>query len=75
MPSITQDLYEEITNELKSLKTGKDEDQLINNILLKMIHCLNSDVYNNIIDINDLNNVEVVNKYRQSVTNSENVDF
>ena len=75
MPTITQDLYEEITNELRNLKTDKEEDQIINNILLKKIHCLGYGVYNNIIDINFLNNVEVIKQYRQSVMNSENADF
>ena len=29
MPTITQDLYEEITHELRNLKTDKDIDQVI----------------------------------------------
>ena len=29
MPTIKQGLYEEITNELRNLKTDKDEDQVI----------------------------------------------
>ena len=35
MPNIIQDLYEEITNEVRSLKTDKDEDQVIINNLIK----------------------------------------
>ena len=31
MPTVIQDLYEEITNKLGILKTDKDQDQDINN--------------------------------------------
>ena len=39
MPTTIQGLYEETTNELKKLKTDKDEDQVIVNNLSKVIHC------------------------------------
>ena len=39
-------------------------------ILLKMAHCLSYDVYNNNIDMDFLNKVEVIKQYRQSVINS-----
>ena len=48
---ILTDLYEEKTNELGKLKIDKDEDQVIINELLKMIHCLCCDVYNNKSDM------------------------
>ena len=51
MPTLIQDLYEEITNEIKNLKTDKDENQVIIITLLKMILCLNYDVYINNIDM------------------------
>ena len=35
MSTIGQDLYEEITHDLKNLKTDKDEDQVIIKNLLK----------------------------------------
>ena len=54
---IIQELYEDITKELGKLKTDKDKDQVINNNLLKMIHCLSYDVYNNNIDVNFLSKV------------------
>ena len=58
------------------MKTDKDNDQVFMNELLKMICCLNFDVYNNNnIDIDFLNKVEVNKEYRQNVMNSENVDF
>ena len=44
MPTIIQGLYEETANELKNLKTDKDEVQDNINNLLKMIHCLSYDV-------------------------------
>ena len=56
MLTVIQDLYEELINELKILKTDKNEDQVIINNLLKMIHCLSYDVYNN-IDMDFLNKV------------------
>ena len=40
-----------------------------------MIHCLNYDVHNKIIDMNFLNKVEVKKQFRQSVMSSENVCF
>ena len=51
MPTIIQDLYEKITNELKNLKTDKDEDQVNINNLIKMFHCLSYGVNNNNIDM------------------------
>ena len=75
MPAIIQDLYEEITHDLRNLKSSKDEDQVIVDNLLKMIHCLSYDVYNNNIDMDFSNKVEVIKQYRQSVINSGNKDF
>ena len=40
-----------------------------------MIHCLSYDVYNNDIDMDFLNKVEVIKQNRQSVRISENVEF
>ena len=45
MPTIIRDLYEEITNELRNLKTDKDKDKVNINIFLKMIHCSSYNVY------------------------------
>ena len=60
MPTIIQDLYGEITNELRDLKTDKIEDQILIKYLLKLIHCSIYDVYNNIIRMVFLNKDEVI---------------
>ena len=39
MPTILQDLYDEITNEMRNFETDKEKDQIIFNNSLKMIHC------------------------------------
>ena len=75
MPNIFHHFYEKTTNELRNLKTDKEEDQVIINNLFKMIHCSRYDVYNNNIDMDFLNKVEVIKQYRQSVMNSGNVDL
>ena len=75
MPTIIQDLYEEITNELRKLTTGKDDDQVINKNLLKKIHCLKYDVYINNIYVHFLNKVEIIKHYKQTVMNGENNNF
>ena len=75
MLTIIQVLYEEITHDLRILETDKDEDQVIIDNLLKRIHCLSYDVYNNNIDMDFLNKVVVIKQYRQSVINSGNKDF
>ena len=75
MSTIIQDLCEEITHDLRNLKSSKDEDQVVFDILLKMIHCLSYDVYNNNIDMDFLNKVEVSIQYRQSVINNGKKDF
>ena len=75
MPTIIQDLNEEITHDLGNLKTSKCEDQVIFNILLKMIHCLSYDIYNNNIDMDFSNKVEFIKQCRQSVIKSGNKDF
>ena len=75
MPSILQVLYKEITNDLKNSKTSKDEHQVIVNNLLKIIHCLIYDIYNNTIGMDLLNKVEVIKQYRKSVINRGNKDF
>ena len=56
------------------MKTSKDEDQVNNNNLLKIIHFLSYDVHDNTIDMDFLNKVEYIKQYRQTVMNSENVD-
>ena len=63
MPTIIQDLYEEIFHDLRNLKSIKDEDQDIVDNLLKMIHCLSYDVYNNNIDMDFLNKVQAIKQY------------
>ena len=47
MPTIIQNLYEEITKELGNFKTDKDEDQVVINVSFKTIHCLSYDPNNN----------------------------
>ena len=51
MPTIMQDLYEDLSNELGNLKTDKDEDQVIINDLSKIIHGLSYDVYIKILEM------------------------
>ena len=75
MPTIIQDIYEELTHELRTLKTYKDIDQVINYNLLKLSHCLSYDVFKIKNDMDYLDQVEVIKQYRQSVTISQNVDF
>ena len=75
MPTIIQDPFDEITHDLRKLETDKDENQVIIDNLLKMIHCLGYDVFNNIIDMDFLNKVKVVEQYRQSVINSGKKSF
>ena len=61
MSTIIQDIYEEITNELRNLKTSKDDDQVIIIILVKMIHCISYGVYNNNIDMDFFKKVKTLN--------------
>ena len=76
MSTILQDLYEKITDDLRILKTSKNEDRVVIEKLLEMVGCLSGDVYNiNNIDVDFLNKVEVIKQYRQTVMNSENVDI
>ena len=75
MPYLFQYLYEEIMNDLKNLKTDKEKDQVIVDYLIRMTNSLSCDVYNNNINMNFLNNVEVIKQYRQSVMYEHNVDF
>ena len=75
MSTIIHDLYKEITHDLRNLKPSKDEDQVVVDNLLKMIHCLSYDVYNNNIDMDFLNKVDVIKQYRQSVIKSGIKDF
>ena len=58
MPTIIQDLYGEITNGLRDLKTDKVKDQIIIKYLIKLIHCSIYDVYNKIIRVVFLNKDE-----------------
>ena len=57
------------------MKSSKDEEQVIFNNLLKMIHCLSYDVYNNDINMDFLSKVENIRQYRQSVINSGTKNF
>ena len=75
MPYLFQYLYEEIMNDLKNLKTDKEKDQIIIDNLIRMTNSLSCDVYNNNINMNFLNKVEVIKQYRQSVMYEHNVDF
>ena len=75
MPYLFQYLYEEIMNDLKNLKTDKEKDQVIIDNLMRMTNSLSCDVYNNNINMNFLNKVEVIKQYRQSVMYEYNVDF
>ena len=75
MPNILQKLYEENINEIGNLKTDKDRNQDFIDNLLKMFRCFSFDVYNNNIHMDVSNKVELLKQYRQSVMNSENVNF
>ena len=75
MPYLFQLLYEEIMDDLKNLETDKEKDLVIINNLIKMTKSLSYDVYNNNINLNFLNKVEVIKQYRQSVMYEDNVDF
>ena len=57
------------------MKTDKNKDQVIIIKLIKMIHCLFYDDFKNNIDMAFLNKVEFFKQYRQSVLNSEIIDF
>ena len=63
MGTIIKVLYGETTNEIGNLKTDKDKDQVIIKSLIKMIHCLSYDVYNNKTDMDVLNKVEAFKQY------------
>ena len=63
MSTIIQDLYEEIIQNLRNLKTNKEQDHAIINNLLKIVRCLSYDVYNNNIDMDFLNKVEIIKQY------------
>ena len=60
---------------MRTFKTDKDKDQDNIDKFLKMIRCLSYDAYSNIIDMDFLNKVEGNKQYRQSLMNSENVNF
>ena len=75
MPTKIINLFEEVTNDLRDLKIEKDKYQVIIKNLIKMIHCVNFNVYRNNIDMGFSNKVEVIEQYRQSVINSENFGF
>ena len=68
-------MYEEIINQLINLKTDKPKDQYFINNLLKTLRSLSYDVYNNNNILEFLNKIEVTKQYRQSVINSEIIDF
>ena len=67
MQTIIQDVSEEITNELRNLKTDKDKDQVIFINLLKMLHCLRYDVYNSNTDVDFSNKVEDNNIIEETI--------
>ena len=75
MPYLFQYLFEDLMNDLKNLKTDKEKDLVIINNLIRMTNSLSCDVYNNNINMNFLNKVEVTKQYRQSVMCEDNVDF
>ena len=75
MPTMFQELFEELTKELGNLKTDEDKDQVIIDGLLQIIHCSIYDIYNNDIDLDFLNKVEDIKQYRQPEMTSENIDF
>ena len=75
MPTLIQDLYEEITHGSISLKTDKVFYHGSFDNLLKMIHCLSYNVYNNFLDVDFLNKVEFNKQCSQFLMNSENVNF
>ena len=75
MPYLFQYLFEEIMNDLKNLKTDKDKDRVIIDTLIRMTNSLSGDVYNNNINMNFLNKIEIIKQYRQSVMYEDNVDF
>ena len=75
MPYLFQSLFEEIMDDLKNFKTDVDKDRVIINNLIRMTNSLRGDVYNNIINMNFLNKVEIIKQYRQSVMYKDNVDF
>ena len=75
MPYLFQYLFEETMNDLKNLKTDKDKDRVIIDTLIRMTDSLSRDVYNNNINMNFLNKIEIIKQYRQSVMYEDNVDF
>ena len=75
MPFLFQYLFEEILNDLKNLKTDIDKDRVIIDNLIRMTNSLRCDVYNNNINMNFLNKVEIIEQYRQSVMYEDNVGF
>ena len=75
MPYLFQYLFAEIMNDLKNLKTDIDKDRVIIDNLIRISNSLRCDVYNNNINMNFLNKVEVIKQYRQSVMYEDNVDF
>ena len=75
MPYFFQYFFEEVMNYLKNLKTDRDKDRVIIDTLIRMTNSLRSDVYNNNINMNFLNEVEIIKQYRQSVMYEDNVDF
>ena len=75
MPYLFQYLFEEIMNDLKNLKTDKDKDRVIIDTLIRMTNSLSRDFYNDNINLNFLNKIEIIKQYRQSVMYEDNVDF
>ena len=56
---------DELSVTIRIIITDKDYVTIFN--LIKMVLCLRYDVYNNNIDMDFLNKVEVIKQYRQSV--------
>ena len=73
MPTLIQPLYEELINILKNTIWIKIKINLNVNKILKIIRSSKSDVYNDKIDMEFLNKIEVNKQYRQSVINTENI--
>ena len=75
MPNIFQLLYEELMNDLMSLKSEKDKNRNFIDKVIKKANSLSFDVFNNDINMKISDKVEINKQYRQSVINSETIVF
>ena len=67
MPTIIQDFFEQITSEIRILKTDNARDQVNKSNKLIKIHCISYDVYNIIIDMDFSNKVEVIKQNKKNL--------